>query len=150
MTMLQPQQAGIPLPQPTPISAPFWDGCAAHELRYQRCSQCRHAEFDPTWVCRHCGADALVWQRSAGLGELYSHTVVWRPQTPEFSAPYAVVIVAYDEGFTMLTNLIGCQVADVRIGLRVQTEFHCVGGDVTLPYVTPDVSEPNTQGHHGN
>jgi uncharacterized protein len=150
MTMLQPQRAGIPLPQPTPISQPFWDGCAVGELRYQRCAQCGAAEFDPTWVCRHCGEDALNWCVSGGRGEVYSHAVVWRPQTPEFDAPYAVVIVTYDEGFRMLTNLIGCPVDEVRIGLRVQTEFHAVGVDVTLPYVKPDVSGTKLQGHHGN
>jgi len=145
MTVLQPQQPGIPLPGPTPVSAPFWDGCAAHELRYQRCRDCEHAQFDPALTCRACGGDRLVWQVSNGRGEVYSHTVVWRPQAPEFSCPYAVVIVAFDEGFTLLTNLIGCTVQQVGIGLRVRVAFHDVGGGITLPYVTPDSGEP-----HGN
>jgi uncharacterized OB-fold protein len=137
MTILRPQRTGIPLPEPTPVSGPFWDGCAVKELRYQRCSQCGRAEFDPAWVCRACGSDRLVWQVSKGRGEIYSHTVVWRPQTPEFTVPYAVVIVAFDEGFMLLTNLIGCAVDKVRIGLRVRVIFHDVG-DIMLPYVTPD------------
>ena len=28
--------AGIPLPRPTDLSRPHWDGCRAGELRYQR------------------------------------------------------------------------------------------------------------------
>ncbi|MFE9328070.1 Zn-ribbon domain-containing OB-fold protein [Nocardia sp. NPDC052278] len=145
MTMLRPQHAGIPLPQPTPVSRPFWDGCAAGELRYQRCRTCGHAEFDPVWVCRHCGSDDMAWQVSDGRGEVYSHTVVWRPQTPEFTVPYAVVIVNFDEGFTLLTNLIGCTVEDVLTGMRVRGVFHQIGGGITLPYV-----EPDPEGNHGN
>ncbi|MGO8769738.1 MAG: Zn-ribbon domain-containing OB-fold protein [Mycobacterium sp.] len=143
-TVLEPQRPGIPLPEPTPVSQPFWDGCAAKELRYQRCQSCGHAEFDPAWACRACGADGLVWQVSEGRGEVYSHTVVWRPQTSEFTVPYAVVIVAFDEGFTLLTNLIGCRVEDVRVGLRVRVAFHDMGA-ITLPYV-----EPEPEGNHGN
>ncbi len=140
MTQLTPQLPGIPLPEPTPVSRPFWDGCAAGELRYQRCAGCGRAAFDPAWACRSCGSD-LEWQVSAGLGEVYSHSVVWRPQTPEFTTPYAVVIVALDEGFHLLTNLVGCTVADVRTGLRVRVAFHDAGG-ATLPYVTPDRKAP--------
>jgi uncharacterized protein len=145
MMVLHPQRSGIPLPEPTPASQPFWDGCAVGELRYQQCRICEHAEFDPAWACRNCGSDELAWQLSAGRGEVYSHTVVWRPQTPEFTAPYVVVIVRFDEGFTLLTNLIGCTVDDVRVGLRVRVAFHAVGDGITLPYVEPDL-----EGTHGN
>ena len=44
--------------------------------------------------------------RSApGLGEVYSWTTVWRPQTPAFSVPYVAVIVELDEGFWLLANM---------------------------------------------
>ncbi|MFI0354939.1 Zn-ribbon domain-containing OB-fold protein [Actinomadura sp. 9N407] len=138
--MLEPQRPGIPLPAPTPVSQPFWDGCAVGELRYQRCAACKHAEFDPALVCRRCRAGELEWQVSAGLGEIYSHTVVWRPQTAEFTTPYAVVIVTFDEEFQLLTDLVNCEVAEVRVGLRVRTTFHQVGGGITVPYVEPDRS----------
>jgi hypothetical protein len=48
-----------------------------------------------------------------------------------------VVIVLFDEGFTLLTNLIGCTVEDARTGLRVSITFHDVGGGISLPYVQP-------------
>ena len=49
----------------------------------------------------------LDWTTSAGLGEIYSWTVVHRPVTPEFDPPYAPAIVTLDEGYQMLTNIIG-------------------------------------------
>jgi uncharacterized OB-fold protein len=65
--------------------------------------------------------------------------VVWRPQTPAFTVPYAVVIVTFGEGFQLLTNLVHATVAEVRTGLRVRTVFHGLGA-VTLPCAEPDRS----------
>jgi len=143
--LLQAQTAGIPLPVPTPVSEPFWAGCAAGELRYQRCADCDHAEHDPAWACRRCGSRRLDWRVSAGRGVVETHTVVRRPQTPGFAVPYAVVIVGFDEGFRMLTNLVGCTASEVRTGLPVRVTFRPVdsgdGGDdgerTWLPYVEP-------------
>jgi uncharacterized OB-fold protein len=132
-----PQSAGIPLPEPSAVSAPFWDGCRRHELRYQRCHRCSTALFDPASRCRTCGSSDLHWERSNGLGTIYSWSIVWRPQVPAFSVPYAVAIVRLDEGYDMVTNIIGCPPDEVRTGLRVIVEFHDVGDGVHLPYFRP-------------
>jgi hypothetical protein len=78
----------------------------------------------------------LRWGRSGGLGEIYSWTVVHRPVTAEFRPPYAPAIVTLDEGYQMLTNIVGVAADDLAIGMRVRVKFHAVGGDVTLPYFT--------------
>jgi uncharacterized OB-fold protein len=136
MTLLEPQAEGIPLPHPTPVSQPFWDACKERRLRYQRCDGCNTAIFNPAPVCRTCGGRALTWHDSAGAGTLYSYTIAWRPQSPKFSTPYAPIIVDVDEGFQMLSNLVGCSIDDIRIGMRLQVAFHAVG-DATLPYFRP-------------
>jgi uncharacterized OB-fold protein len=61
--------------------------------------------------------------------------------TPDFVTPYAPVIIDLDEGYQMLSNLVGCTVADVRVGLRVEVEFHPVVKDRTLPYFRPLAGE---------
>lgn len=146
---LHPQREGIPLPVPTPVSQAFWEGCAVGELRYQRCAACGRAQFDPVWVCRDCGSDRLERQVSSGRGAVETHSVVWRPQTLHFTVPYAVVIVALDEGFRLLTNLVGCHVDQVRTGLRVRVVHHAVGS-TTLPYVEPDPHETEKRRPHGH
>jgi len=137
VTLLLPQKAGIPLPHPTPVSQPFWDGCALGELRYQRCRQCGRALFNPTSVCRWCGSDSLAWELSQGRGSVYSWSVVWRPQSTAFHVPYAAMIVDLDEGYQMLSGLIGCEHDEVEVGMRVAVEFHAAG-EMTLPYFSPD------------
>ncbi|MBM3658848.1 MAG: hypothetical protein FJW95_05005 [Actinobacteria bacterium] len=134
---LVPQPATIPPPYPSAHSAPYWEGAKQGELRFQRCSACGHAEFDPSIICRRCGHRELVWERSAGNGTVYSWTVVWRPQQPSFVVPYAPAIVDLDEGYQMLANVVGCDVADLAVGLRVTVEFHPVSDGFVLPYFRP-------------
>jgi uncharacterized OB-fold protein len=132
---LRPQTGPVPHAS-SQVSVPFWQGCRSGELRYQRCEECGQANFPPTDHCRQCLSAALQWKRSGGLGEIYSWTVVYRPVTPEFEPPYAPAIVTLDEGYQMLTNVVGVAPDALAVGKRVQVHFHIVGPDVTLPYFT--------------
>jgi uncharacterized OB-fold protein len=140
--ILQPQSGRVPHAE-SPISAPFWEGCAKHELRYQRCADCGQATFPPSEHCRFCLSFRLDWMASAGLGEIYSWTVVHRPVTAEFAPPYAPAIVQLREGYQLLTNMIGVAADELRVGLGVRVEFCSVNPDLTLPYFTKlDVAGP--------
>ena len=78
-----------------------------------------------------------TWEASAGTGAVYSWTTVWRPQMPTFEVPYVAIIVDMDEGWQILSNLIGCEHDAVEIGMRVAVEFHEMEGGFTLPYFRP-------------
>jgi uncharacterized OB-fold protein len=103
---------------------------------YQRCRNCGRANFEPAAICRWCTSDALEWQRSAGLGTIYSWTIAWRPQAPTFETPYSPIIVDMDEGYQILSNLIECDAEDVHTGMRVEAVFESFG-EITLPYFRP-------------
>jgi uncharacterized protein len=139
---LAAQHGLLPHAEPGPVTRLFWDGCAVGELRFQRCRGCRAAQFPPTEICRACTGADLPWERSAGLGTLYSWTVVYRPVTPAFTAPYAPAIVDLDEGYQMMTNLIGLAPDAITPGLAVQVEFHETGGGLRLPYFRPRGAVP--------
>lgn len=128
---------GIPLPRPTALSRPHWDGCREGVLRVQRCRACHGYVFIPQPVCTHCQSDALAWVDCGGRGTLYSFTTVHRPQRPEFQTPYTVAIVALDEGFHMLTNLVDCTPAELSIGMRVEVSFRRMSDEITLPLFRP-------------
>ena len=134
---LVPQPAAIPAPMPSPLSQHYWDACARGELLFQRCGACGRPNFDPALLCRHCGSRDLTWEQSAGNGTVYSWTVVWRPQQPSFVVPYAPAIVDIDEGYQMLANVVGCDVEDLAVGMRVAVEFHPVSDGVVIPYFRP-------------
>jgi uncharacterized OB-fold protein len=136
MTRLTAQTEGIPLPQPSNTSQPFWDGCRDGRLLYQRCLTCGHVVFEPAPLCRWCTSRVLQWEQSRGQGQVYSWTIAYRPQTAAFTIPYAPVIVDLDEGFQMLSNLIDCDTNDLAVGMRVRVDFRQVG-PLTLPYFRP-------------
>jgi len=133
----KPASGGIPLPRPTPLSQPHWDGCREGRLRIQRCGGCGRAVFIPQPLCPACHSSELAWIDCAGRGSLYSYTVVHRPQRPEFTAPYVVAIVELDEGAFLLTNLVDCDPAALTIGQRVEVAFRKMSDAITLPYFKP-------------
>ena len=137
MTMLEPQRGAIPAPTPSLLSEPYWEGARRGELLFQRCAECGHATHTPAYLCAHCTSQALSWEPSAGTGEIYSWTTVWRPQMPAFVVPYVSIIVDMAEGWQILSNLIGCGVGDVAIGMPVAVEFHPITGGFQLPYFRP-------------
>ena len=127
----------IPLPRPTPLSSPFWEGCRQGELRVQRCRSCGRLVFIPQPACTGCLSRDLEWIPSSGRGVVYSYTVVHRPPNPAFEVPYVVAIVELEEGFHMLSNLVGCDPAAVRVGMPVEVLFEPRGPEVTLPLFRP-------------
>ena len=127
----------IPLPQPTPLSRPHWEGCREGVLRVQRCSACGAYVFIPQPVCTGCQSDALEWVESSGRGTVYSHTTVHRPPRPEFETPYVVAIVELEEGWHMLTNVVDIPPGDVGVGMPVEVTFRAVTDEITLPLFRP-------------
>lgn len=128
--------AGRPVPRPSALTQPFWDGCRAGLLLVQRCDTCGTHVFVPQDFCPSCLATDLTWVESAGEGHLVSYTVVWRPQTPAFEAPYVVAVVQLTEGHDMVTNIVDTDHADLRIGAPVRVAFREVASGTTLPCFT--------------
>ena len=137
MTALRPQAPGIPTGHTSVAAAPYWEGCRRGELRYQLCDACGATNLRPAPSCASCGGCEMSWEVSRGRGRLYSWTVVWRPQQAAFEVPYAPAIVRLDEGFWLLSALVGCAVEDVRADMEVEVEFHPANEDVVLPYFRP-------------
>ena len=139
--ILEPQRHAVPHAEVGGVSAPFWTGCAAGELRFQRCRSCAAAQFPPAEHCRQCLAVDLAWEVSAGRGTVYSWTVVHRPATPAFAVPYAPAIVDVAEGYQLLTNLVGVAPDDITPDMPVAVRFVALPGDLTLPYFAPAPTE---------
>ncbi len=127
-----------PLPQPTPISAPFWEGLKAHEVRIQQCDH-GHWLFFPRTHCPTCGSRQLEWKTVSGEGKLYTYTVARVPTLPEFSdeMPQLLAVVELDEGVHINTTLVGVQPEDMKVGQRVRPVFDERPGSVTLLRFTP-------------
>ncbi|WP_433273072.1 Zn-ribbon domain-containing OB-fold protein [Pseudonocardia xinjiangensis] len=110
-----------PLPVPDEAdTGPFWRACAEHRLTYQRRSDTGEVVFYPRG---HDDPD-LVTLDSAGLGTVYTFTVVRQHGHPFFRAhtPYTVAYVDLDEGFRILTE-IDAEPGTVHVGQRVELHW---------------------------
>ena len=101
-----------------PLSEPFWQAAARHELVLQRCRRCGAYQFYARPFCLACQADELEWVRAAGTGTIYTMTTVRRQVLPDFPVPYLIAIIELDEGPRLLTTIVGdrCAIGDrVRV-----------------------------------
>ncbi len=96
------------VPVPTPLTAPYWEGCAVGELRLQYCGPCNAPYFPPQIRCPRCLSDDVAWKPVSGRATLYSFLIQHRP-APGFEdrGPYAVAMVDLAEGPRMMTNIVG-------------------------------------------
>lgn len=125
---------------PEPDTEPFWEATKRHELRYQVCDDCRGVVFFPRRHCPHCMSMRLSWQTSAGDGTVYTCTVIRQVGHPAFRerVPYAVAWIDLDEGFRMISNVVGVDdPASVSIGQRVRVTWEDQPDGVSLPLFTP-------------
>ena len=133
-----------PVPVPTPETQPFWDGCAAGELRIQRCTDCGKPYFYPRPVCPDCGSGNVEWFTASGRATLYSYVINHRA-APGFTedAPYAIAVVQLEEGPRMMSNIIGLPATPeaLVLDMPLQVTFEA-RGDVQLPQFKPAGNAP--------
>ncbi len=131
-----------PLPQATEISAPYWDGLKAHEVRIQQCEDHGHWLFFPRTHCPTCGSRRLAWRTVSGEGTLYTYTVARVPTLPEFSdeMPQLLAVVELDQGVHINTTLVGVDPAALKVGMKLRPVFDDRPGSVTLLRYTPVAS----------
>ena len=126
----------LPEPRPSRLTAPHWDGCKQGKLLAQHCQSCCQYVFPPQPFCPHCITDSLIWQSCSGRGRIYSFTEIHRGQTPAFETPYIAAIIALDEGWHMLSNIIASSVDELSIDQHVKVTF-VERAESTIPCFTP-------------
>jgi uncharacterized OB-fold protein len=127
---------------PEPDTEPFWEATKRHELAYQSCEGCGEVIFYARQHCTSCGSLDIAWKVSSGLGSVYTFSVIMQSRAPAFKelGPYAVGYVDLDEGFRIMTNIVGVDdpISDIECGMRVKLVWEDQGeGEVSLPMFEP-------------
>ena len=113
--------AALLVPIPTPLTQPFWDGCASGELRIQQCANCSSFFFPPQHRCPKCLDANVEWKCVSGRATLYSYVIQHRAAPGyEDRVPYAVAIVELTEGPRMMTNIVGLPNTPVALELDME------------------------------
>jgi uncharacterized OB-fold protein len=124
-----------PLPDITERMRPFYDAAREQTLAVQRCEECGNVLFPARDGCPNCFSDKLEWLECSGGGEIFSFVVVHHVYHAAFAdrTPYVVAEIKLDEGVRMRANVIGAEVGEVRIGMRVLAAFENFGEDIWMP-----------------
>lgn len=124
-----------PLPEPSAMTQPFWDGLRAHQLVLQACQQCHTVRHYPRPVCDQCYALESIWVPASGRGRIHSWTVNHHPFHFAFKreSPFVTVMVDLDEGVRMQAPLRGADSSALKIGSAVELIYEDVTPELTLP-----------------
>lgn len=130
-----------PLPQPDPVTQPFWDSVNAHAMKIQHCGPCGRFVFYPRTHCPYCFARDLEWRSVVGQGTVHAFTIVHYPSVPSFrvDAPYVVALIELKEGVRMMSTLVGLPPDEnhVHVGMSVRVVYDDVAPETTLPKFRP-------------
>jgi uncharacterized protein len=127
-----------PLPQPTPETAHFWEGARHGELRLQRCDACRAVIFPPRPFCPECASRSVSVFKASGRARLDSYVINQRPH-PAFDGPYAIALVALEEGPRLMSNIVDCAQTPEALVLDMPLEvvFAPQNDEISLPLFRP-------------
>jgi uncharacterized OB-fold protein len=118
---------------------PFWQAAARGELHLPRCRHCGTLPWPPRRCCPACGRCTFEWIAASGAGVVHTFTVVRQAADPWLATrtPYAVAMIELEEGPRIMSNVVGCSVDQVHIGLPVRVAFVDAGDGLSLPVFTP-------------
>jgi uncharacterized OB-fold protein len=127
------------LPQPTPETRHFWEGCKAGELRLQRCTACQHSYFPPRDFCPACGSRAVEVYPASGKASLYSYIINHRPRPDMGTEPHSIAVVTLAEGPRMMTNIVGCPQTPqaLQLDMPLEVTFESFSDAISLPFFQP-------------
>nr|WP_030288590.1 OB-fold domain-containing protein [Streptomyces catenulae] len=116
--------------RPRPVinrdNAGFWAGVAEHRLLIQRCTGCGRLRMPWLPGCARCGAPEWDTVEAGGGGTVHSYVVMHHPPFPAFDPPYAVALIALEEGVRLVAGVTGVPPDAVRVGMPVRLEFQQV------------------------
>lgn len=127
------------LPEPTPETRHFWDGCKEGELRLQRCTDCTHSYFPPRPFCPKCASRNVETFKASGKAFLYSYIINHRPRPDMGKEPHSIAVVQLEEGPRMMSNIVGCPQTPEALQLDMPLEviFEKQNEDISLPLFQP-------------
>jgi uncharacterized OB-fold protein len=117
----------------------FWEGGRDGELKFLACTACGHFIHPPAPVCPECLGRDCEPRTVSGRAQVHTFTINHHPWVPGFDPPYVVAIVELEEqvGLRLMTNIVGCPIDEVHIGMPVEVCFEELEDGAYLPLFQP-------------
>jgi len=129
-----------PIPQPTPETQHFWDGCNNGKLLLQRCKDTGTAYFPPRPFSPYTGSKDIEIFEASGKAKLFSYVINHRPAKGfEDEAPYAIAVIELDEGPRMMSNIVECEQTPeaLKLDMSLEVIFEKITDEISLPKFRP-------------
>lgn len=125
------------LPELNELNRPYWTGGSDGQLLIWRCDACDRWVHPPVATCPACSGP-LEARPVSGRGTVFTFTINEQMFNPEVTPPYNIAIVVLDEqdDLRLPTNIVGCEVGDIEIGMPVKVAFEHAG-DHFVPLFEP-------------
>lgn len=122
--------ARFDLPEVDAFTRPYWDAAAEGRLLLRRCGACGRAHHYPREFCPRCWSEDVTWEPASGRATLYTWSVVHRNDLPPFGSrtPYVAAVVDLAEGPRMMTEVVECGEASLRVGMALEVAFRTEEG----------------------
>ncbi|RHW39390.1 Zn-ribbon domain-containing OB-fold protein [Lysinibacillus yapensis] len=105
------------IPEVHPEHKEYWDAAVEGKLLIKKCASCGEFHYYPRVICPHCHSDKTSWFEAKGTGHIYTYSVM------RHGKPYAIAFVELDEGPRMMTNIVDCDLDEIRIDQKVKVVF---------------------------
>jgi uncharacterized protein len=121
-----------------PADLPFWEACKQGRFLLHRCGLCGRSYWPASRCVEHSDRD-MGWVESAGVGELYTYTVMHRAYSRALAAkaPYVVGVIKLEEGPFFHSNVVGVPIAEIKIGMLLKAEMTDHETGIMLPVFRP-------------
>src|SRR5947208_3666396 len=126
-----------PAPILTDDNQAYWEAAKEGRLVAQRCTNCGQFHHPPRPMCPQCHSTDHEMVDLAGTGVVYSYALLHHPQNPAFTYPIPAVLVDLDEGVRIVSNLVGVDPGEIRIGMEVEVAFEPAEDDMAVPVFKP-------------
>ena len=111
----------------------YFEGASQGKLMLKKCSGCGQVHYFPRGICPFCFSSKVDWVEAKGTGTIYTFSVTRRAGP----IPYCIAYVTLDEGVSMMTNIVDCDLDTVRIGQKVKLVFKPSGNGTAIAMFKP-------------
>jgi uncharacterized OB-fold protein len=110
----------------------FWRNTQSrYNLVGAKCDTCNQIHFPPRVMCPTCRRLGKLDQvKLNGKGEVMTYTVIHTgPEGFEKQTPYIMAVVKLDDGPSLTTQIVDCDLDGMEIGMRVKSVFRKIQED---------------------
>ncbi len=118
---------------------PFWEAAREERVLIARGPDCGRPHHYPRPFCPFCWSERVEWEQASGRGTLYTYSTVYVNDMPPFNEqlPYVAAVVDLEEGPRVMTNLVDCDPAELRVGQDVEVTYRQITEEFTVPVFRP-------------